>query len=131
VTIRALVLDLLPTPVVILRLDPAAPYPAWMGESRSFFTASRTPTELSIVADAHVVPQAERPAESYRAFRVRGPLPHDLVGIFASLAGPLAEAGIPIFPIATHETDYVLVAETLAARAARELTAAGHSVHGS
>ena len=47
----------------------------------------------------------------YRAFRVRGPLPLDLIGILASIADPLAAVGVSIFAISTYDTDYVLVKE--------------------
>ena len=89
---------------------------------------TRTPTELSIVADLSAVPADVRPARAYRAYRVRGPLPLDLVGIFAVLSGPLAAAGIPIFPVATHETDYLFVDAEDVRRATLALVEAGHVV---
>jgi hypothetical protein len=49
-----------------------------------------------------------------------------LTGILASLAAPLADAGISIFAISTHDTDYVLVKDESLGRAAGALTAAGH-----
>ena len=64
----------------------------------------------------------------WRAFVVRGPLPFDLVGIFASIAGPLAEAGLSIFALATFDTDYVLVKAADVATARAALVAAGHEV---
>jgi hypothetical protein len=61
---------------------------------------------------------------------VEGPLPLDLVGIFASLASPLADASVPIFPIATFDTDYLLVREPMLERALAALRAAGHVIGG-
>lgn len=124
----ALVLDLLPVPLAVLRLAPDAPLPAWTSSARQFLTVSRTPQELSIVADADVVPGDLDVARDYRALRVRGPLPLHLVGVFARLAGPLADAAVPIFPIATFDTDYVLVREQHLARALLALAQAGHHV---
>ena len=65
----------------------------------------------------------------YRALRVEGPLPLDLIGIFAAIAAPLAAAQVPIFPIATYDTDYVLVADSHFERAVRALEVAGHSIN--
>ena len=44
------------------------------------------------------------------------------------LAVPLAAAGVAIFPIATYDTDYVLLRETALAPAITALRAAGHVV---
>ena len=127
---HALTVDLLSESLAILGLPAGAPLPPWTADACAFLCVARTPSELSIVADARAMPAVVRPATSYRAFRVRGPLPLDLVGIFAVLAGPLADAGIPIFPVATHETDYLLVESERVRDAARALAAAGHRVIG-
>jgi hypothetical protein len=121
-------LDLLPEPLALLQLPAGAPVPQWAEEARHFLAITRTPSELSIVADSAAVPGDIVADRAYRAFRVRGPLPLNLVGVFATLAGPLAAAAIPIFPIATYETDYVLVKEEDIQRARDTLTAAGHHV---
>jgi hypothetical protein len=39
------------------------------------------------------------------------------VGVLAAVAGPLADAGISLFVVSTHDTDYVLVKEASAERA--------------
>jgi hypothetical protein len=121
-------LDLLPEPLALLQLPASAPVPRWTEGARHFLAITRTPTELSIVADSAAVPGDLAADRAYRAFRVRGPLPLNLVGVFATVAGPLAEARIPIFPIATYETDYVLVKEEDVQRASETLVAAGHHV---
>jgi hypothetical protein len=102
--------------------------PEWTASARAFLTISRTPSELSIVADAAAMPARLRPDRRHRAFRVRGPLPLDLIGVFSVIAGPLAAAGIPIFPVATYDTDYVLVEEKDVPRARDALARAGHEV---
>ena len=47
--------------------------------------------------------------EGFRALVVPGPIPFEQTGVLASLATPLAAAGISIFAISTYDTDYVLV----------------------
>jgi len=51
-----------------------------------------------------------------------------LVGVVASLANPLADAGISIFAMSTYETDYVLVHEPDFDAAIDALIGAGHTV---
>jgi hypothetical protein len=55
-------------------------------------------------------------------------LDYALTGIMASLAEPLADAGVAIFPIATHDTDYVLIKEPQLDTAVHALTGYGHAV---
>jgi uncharacterized protein len=112
----------------LCRLSPSDAIPAWTAHARTFLTISRTQTELSIIADESAVPADVDAQRGYRALRVEGPLPLDLIGIFAAIATPLAAANVPIFPIATFDTDYVLVAESHFERAVRALEAAGHRV---
>ena len=126
---HALPLTVLAAPLALCRLAPSDPVPEWTARASTFLTISRTPTELSIVADEQAVPATFDAQRGYRAIRVEGPLPLDLIGIFAMIAGPLAEASIPIFPIATYDTDYVLVAEPHLARAIETLGRAGHRVN--
>ena len=124
----SLQLSLLPMRLAIVPLPPGTPVPEWTRSSKAFLSVTRTPTELSIVAEVASLPAGSRPATTYLAFRVRGPLPLDLVGVLAALATPLAEAGIPIFSIATHHTDYILIRERDAEAASRALTESGHRI---
>ena len=93
----------------LCRFAPSDAIPEWTSAAREFLTISRTPAELSIVADEVVVPASVEAHRGYRAFRVEGPLPLELVGIAAAIAGALAAAKVPIIPIGTYDTDYVLV----------------------
>ncbi|HET8625213.1 MAG TPA: ACT domain-containing protein [Gemmatimonadales bacterium] len=102
-------LEVVADTLAICRLDPSAALPAWTERSSDFLTVSRTPEELSITAVASVVPSDVRCERNYRALRVRGPLPLNLVGILAAIAAPLADAGLSIFATSTFDTDYVLV----------------------
>jgi len=121
-------LELLPDTLAICRLDPAAPVPAWAAGSSPFLTVSRTAGELSVTTVQSAVPGDVPCERDYRALRVRGPLPLDLVGILAAIADPLAEAGLSIFAISTYDTDYVLVHEPDFDAAVDALIAAGHTV---
>ena len=121
-------LTLLAEPVALCRSESGKAIPQWTAMARAFLTISRTPTELSIVADESVVPADVDAQRGYRVLRVEGPLPLDLVGVFAALASPLAEAGVPIFPIATYDTDYLLVAGAMISQAVVTLRAAGHTI---
>jgi uncharacterized protein len=123
-------LELLPETLAVCRLPPEASIPAWAAAGRSpFLTISRTVEELSITTVETVVPADVRCERGYRAVRVHGNLPLDLIGILAAIADPLADAGLAIFAISTFETDYVLVKATELDTAIAALTQAGHQVH--
>jgi uncharacterized protein len=120
-----------PAPLAIVRLAPDAPLPAWAQLDAPFASVTRTPDELSIVVPAARVPAGEARVEGpFVSFRVRGLLDFEQVGVLAALAGPLAAAGIPIFALATFDTDWVLVPAGAAQRAADALRAAGHALEG-
>jgi len=123
----SLPIDLLPLRLAVCRLPADAPLPDW-GMAGALWCVARTPAELSLLVEERLVPRDARAERGYRAFVVRGPLPFDLVGVLASLAVPLAEAGISVFVLSTFDTDYVLVKEHDVAAAARALRGAGHAV---
>src|SRR5262245_17324093 len=125
---RALPLEVLPDTLAICRLPADAALPAWASGEAAFLTVSRTTEELSITAVQRVVPPGTRCERDYRALRVRGTLPPDLVGILLSIAEPLARAGLAIFAISTYDTDYVLVKARDLPAALEALRAAGHDV---
>jgi hypothetical protein len=80
------------------------------------------------VCPAARVPDDVRAERGWRALAVAGPLDFALTGVLAALAGPLADAGVSIFAIATYDTDYVLVRADRLADAVGALRAAGHRV---
>jgi hypothetical protein len=121
-------ITVLGAPLALCRLAATEPIPEWTTQARTFLTISRTPSELSIVADEAALPAHVGAERGYRALRVDGPLPLGLIGIFASIAGPLAAAAVPIFPIATYDTDYVLLHEDVLPKAIAVLDGAGHRV---
>ena len=110
----------------IARLERDAPLPAWV--HGRFVNVARTPTELSIVcAQAHVPPGVLRERDKIALF-IEGTVPMTAVGIIASLSRALADAGVPIFVIATFDTDYILVPEARLGVAIEVLQEAGHAV---
>ena len=130
---RPLTLDLLDEPLALCRIAADAPLPAW-GWSGPLASVTRTADELSIVCAARAVPRPVPPGVTvsapWRALRVAGPLDLAEVGIMASLAGALAAAGVSIFPIATYDTDWLLVRESAIGAAVDALRGAGHAVRG-
>ncbi|HEX5387123.1 MAG TPA: ACT domain-containing protein [Gemmatimonadales bacterium] len=126
----SLSLEMLPDVLAICRLAPDAAVPSWAAQASRFITISRTPEELSITTVQDLVPPEVRSERNYRALRVRGTLPLDLIGVLAAIAVPLADAGLSIFAISTFETDYVLIRADDMEAAVRALEQAGHRVEG-
>lgn len=112
----------------IVRRTADAGIPWWAARSETFLSFTRTCEETSLVCESHLVPEGIEAQRGYRALRVDGPLPLDATGILASLAVPLADAGVPIFVIATFDTDYILVPEGRLGVAVEVLQRAGHAV---
>lgn len=121
-------LDLLAAPLALIRMAPDDAVPAWTNAARHFLTITRTPSELSIVSDAAVVPASVAAERGYRAFRVEGPIPLHVVGVAAALVTPLAQAKIPVFLVATYDTDYLLIRGEDLSHARGTLVGAGHRI---
>jgi hypothetical protein len=113
----------------IVRLEPDAELPAWLRRG-TFWSATRTENELSLVCRADDVPADASAERGFVAFELAGPLDFSLTGVVASLVTPLAEEEIPLFVISTFESDYLLVREHDLHRSVEALTSAGHSVDG-
>jgi hypothetical protein len=120
-------LDLLRGEFAIARLSAADRVPEW-AQSADFVSITRTSDELSIVCESSRVPHGVRAERGWRVLKIEGPLEFSMVGVLASIAGPLAGAGISIFAISTFDTDYVLVGAEKLAAAITALQAAGHQV---
>lgn len=126
---RPITLKLLPSSFAICRLEPDVPIPGWL--PRTGFTAAiRTAEEFSIYCDEAAVPRDVRAARGWRALQFVGPFDFSETGVIASVAGPLAEAGISISVLATYDTDYLFVRGEVLENAAEILQAAGHRVVG-
>lgn len=128
-----LTLTLLPGTFAICRLAPDASIPAWAHAdsigTASFLSITRTADELSIVCPQSAIPDDITADRDWRCLKVEGPF--DLTadtGVLATLAAPLANAGIGIFTVSTYDTDHLLVNEANLDRAIAALTAAGHTI---
>lgn len=121
-------LEVLADHFMVVKIPAGSPRPEWADRAASLTAVVRTETEHSIVAPAHAVPADVPAVGPWRALRVQGPLSFELTGILASLATPLARAGVSIFAISTYDTDYVLVRAESLARAVEALRGAGHGV---
>jgi hypothetical protein len=123
-----LTLSLLDDEFAVCRLHPESNTPAWVSAGK-FSSITRTPDELSIVCAARHVPQDVKCERGWRALKLEGPLDFALTGIVASVAKPLAEAEIAIFPMATYDTKYMLIKADQVGPAINALTTYGHVVH--
>lgn len=114
--------------MAVCRLAPDEDLPVWALGATGFSSVTRTANEWSVVCPEDVVPPGVQCEKGWRVFQVAGPLDFGLVGILASIAGPLAAAGVSLFALSTYDTDYVMVKAHNLDRAAGALKAAGHRV---
>lgn len=113
--------------LAVCRLSPDAPFPEWP-QPGDLLCLTRTRDELSVVCAERFVPPEVRAERGLRALMVQGPLEFSLTGVLASIAAPLARAGVSIFALSTYDTDYILVREEALERAVNALTQAGFLV---
>ncbi|HYF24673.1 MAG TPA: ACT domain-containing protein [Baekduia sp.] len=111
----------------VCRLAPDAPVPA-LPDGAAFACVARTADELSVVVPESQAPPGARVEGGWRVLQVAGPLDLTATGVLAALADPLARAGVPVFPIATFDTDWLLVPGARLGQAVGALRAAGHRV---
>src|SRR5205809_7215931 len=95
---RPLTLLMLDDTFAICRLSSTASIPSWATVG-DFFSITRTADELSVVCPQKTVPERMKCERGWRGLRVDGTIPFSVVGVLASLTGPLAEAGISLFTI--------------------------------
>lgn len=125
-SLRHFQLSLLPETYAIVGLAPLAELPVWATQG-PFFSVTRTAEEVSIVVEESRVPSDIRSQGGWRVIKVHGPFVLSEVGVLASLAGPLAAAGISLFVISTFDTDYLLVSSENLDAAVSVLERHGHS----
>ncbi len=121
-----LTLLVLPEKFAVCRLPADVPLPNWA--RGKFVSITRTHDELSIVCAQENLPDTIQCERDWRALCVAGQLDFGLTGILASLAAPLAEAGISIFAISTFDTDYILVKQISLDHAIQILMRVGHHI---
>jgi hypothetical protein len=110
------------------RLAPGEAVPAWATLPAPLTVVARTQAELSILVPEAHVPADVTSERGFRVIEVVGPVPFAVIGLIASLSRPLAAAGISLFPVATYDTDYVLVKEASLDSAIGVLRASGFTV---
>ncbi|MFM7678919.1 MAG: ACT domain-containing protein [Roseiflexaceae bacterium] len=119
-----LTLRVLPATYAIWQLPSAAPLPAW--PDGAFVCVIRTASELSGVCPSGQTPASAIVDDGWRCLQFVGPFDLTLTCIMVRVAQPLASAGVPIFTLATYNTDYILVPGSRYSAAVAALTAAGH-----
>jgi hypothetical protein len=124
---RSLKLYTLDGHLSVCRLDPGSKVPGW-AMAGGFFSVTRTVDELSVVCPEEGAPGDVRSEGGWRALELEGPFEFSEVGVLASVAAPLAEAGVGIFAVSTFDTDYLLVKEEQLQSAVAALRGRGHEV---
>lgn len=119
-------LSILPSELAVCRESPDATLPSWA--AGAIVSITRTDEELSTVCEAGCVPAGVRAERGWRALKIAGPIPFEMTGVAAAVVGPLADAKISVFPIATFDTDYILVRSRDLDRAVEVLRQAGHQI---
>jgi hypothetical protein len=114
----------MPDLFAVCRLGPQSAVPEWA--TGPFVSVTRTEDELSIVCAADRLPAGVEADHGWRLLKIIGPFSFATTGVIASLAAPLAMAGISVLTIATYETDYLLVKNEVLDGALKALTTAGH-----
>ena len=127
IPIKPQTFTILPGEWALLKLPPEAPAPEWTLLPAPFLSITRTAEELSIVAPTSHVPAGIPAERGWTLLQLKGPFAFDQTGILASVASPLAEAGVGIFALSTFDTDYLLVKTSRMALALSALHAAGHT----
>jgi len=117
-----------PERLAIARLDSGAALPEWA--RGGFVVVARTPVELSIVCAQRHVPAGILHERDKLGLCIEGTVPMTSVGIIASLSRALADARIPIFVVATYDTDWILIGAERFEAARAALESLGHAVRG-
>lgn len=115
----------LPDLYAVCRLPADSAVPGWA--SGPFVNITFTDDELAIICPEAQVPAGVRAERDWRVLKLVGPFPFTAIGVLATLATPLARAGISLLSIATYDTDYFLVKSDVFEDAVAVLVAAGHT----
>lgn len=120
-------LALVPGRFAVCRFDPKEVVPPW-AYAGDFYSVTRTMEELSVVCREDRVPEGVTCEAGWACLKVKGPLDFSLTGVLASLAAPLAEAGLSLFAVSTFDTDYLLVKAHRLDEALGALSKEGHTL---
>jgi hypothetical protein len=111
--------------LAVCRLTPDAPLPDW-ASGGGFWSVTRTAEELSVICDEGRIPTGVRCEKGWRALMLQGPFGFDEAGVLLPVVAALARAEIGILPVATFDTDYILVKADRLPMARRHLEGAGY-----
>lgn len=114
--------------MAVARLPGDDPIPGWFDVDRPFCALVRTADELSLVCAEDEVPDDVTAERGWRILSVAGRLDLGMTGVLAGLAVALGSAGVPIFALATFDTDHLLVREDRLDDAVEALRSAGYAV---
>lgn len=115
----------LPDRYAVCRLPAQSVVPAWA--AGPFLNITFTDDEVAVICPAENVPMTVRAERNWRVLKLVGPFSFNAIGVLASLATPLARAGISLLSIATYDTDYFLVKTEVFEDAITVLLSAGHT----
>ena len=122
-------LFILPHSFSICRFAPESD--AWENlhvNNSSFISITRTNDELSVVCLTEIAPtNCEKRNDGWRCIGIEDPVDFSMTGVLSKLIGPLTDAKISVFAVATFDTDYILVKDTSLNRAVEVLTNAGYT----
>jgi hypothetical protein len=119
---------LLPEHFVICRLDPTTVPPDWALRPATLTSITRTAEELSIVCPDANVPPGVKSDAGWICLKLEGPFPFSMTGVLTSFISPLSSNQVPIFALATFDTDYVLIKQEFWEVASAALASAGHKI---
>jgi len=108
----------------VMKLTPPQTFPTWLSGADIFFLA-QTEDEYSIMCPQRHIPDGMSYNAGYRCMRVDGNLAFDEIGVVARVSKPLADAGLSLFVISTHDRDYVLVHQDNLAAAVKTYQTSG------
>ena len=120
--------SLIPESFAICRLDPTTAVPEWALRPAKFASITRTTDELSIVCPENHIPPDLKSDAGWICLKLEGPFPFSTTGVLASFINPLSSNRIPIFAVATFDTDYVLIKQEFWVAASAALESAGHKI---
>lgn len=117
----------LPGMYAICRFDARDDIPDWVFQSR-FYNISKSENELSIICEAHLVPEDTKADRDWKLMRLEGTLDLSLTGVTARFSAPLAKHDVNLCVLATYDTDYIMVKNKKLMQAQTVLRQAGFVV---
>lgn len=91
-----------------------------------FFSLTVTGDEYSLMSDMKLDINTISSSTDWKAIKVEGDLPFDIVGVTANLTNSLAKENIGIMAVCTHDRDYILVKSAELENAKKALAQSGH-----